>query len=352
MSGAQLSTPPACPSGLGGLPGTSAQEAARILAGELPDLLHVPQLPQRGPGADDVGRTMALLAGVSSDLAVETTVDGWRITTGSPRVMRRAASWLTEDLDCLEEAAAGYRGTVKSQLLGPWSLAASVELPTGERVLRDQGACVELAEALGEACRHHIADLIRRFPGCPIVLQIDEPMLPTVLAGAVGTASGLSRYAPIDVQPAQANLARVLDAIGGVGAVPGVACLRPDAPIDLMVRAGAQLLALDFVSSLAEEPLGRAWESGIALLAGSITPAMVEPAAHGREPDDALTSRAVRERAARLGLADPRWLARVVITPTGSLASIPPALVVPTYRACRAAGRVLRDDVDVPSEQQ
>lgn len=348
---ARLSTPPACSTGLGGLPGTSSREAARILAGELPDLLHVAQLPQRGPGADDVGRTMGLLTGVSSDLAAETTVEGWRITAGSPRVMRRASSWLVEDLDCLEEAAHGFRGTVKTQVLGPWSLAASVELPAGERVLRDRGACAELAQALGEACREHIGDLQRRFPECPIVVQLDEPALPTVLAGGVGTASGLSRYAPVDAAHAEANLARVLRAICDAGAVPGLACPSPDAPIDLMVRAGAEVLALDFVGALPDEPLGRAWEAGIGLLAGSITPAMVEPARHGREPDDAWTSRAVRERASRLGLSDPRWLASVVITPTGSLSPSSPALVVPTYRACRAAGRVLREDADVLPEQ-
>lgn len=352
-----LSTPPACATGLGGLPGTSSREAARIVAGELPDLLHVPQLPGRGPGADDIGRTIALLSSVSSDLAAETTVDGWRITSGAPRVMRRATSWLTEDLDRLEEAAAGYRGTVKAQVLGPWSLAAAIELPTGERALRDLGACAELSQALAEATVNVVSDLRRRFPGCPIMVQVDEPSLPVVLAGAVGTASGLSRYAPVDAQVAQRNLGVVLAAVSRSQAVAGVACARADVPIDLLIAAGAEFLALDFTVGVPDEPVGRAWERGIGLLAGSVSPALVESARDGRGIDDVRASAPVREYAARLGLLDPKWLRHVVVTPTGSLASMPPQSVVPAYRACRAAGRVLREDTDVaegdlPIEQE
>ena len=347
-----LSTPPACASGLGGLPGTSAREAARIIAGELPDLIHVPQLPHRGPGADDAGRTLAMLAAISSDLAAETTVDGWRLAPGNPRVMRRAASWLAEDLDVLQEAAQGYGGSVKGQVLGPWSLAAAVELPAGERVVRDLGACADLAQALAEASALLVTELRRRFPGCPIIIQLDEPTLPAVLAGSIGTASGLSRYSPVDAQVAQANLSRVLAAVTDMGAVAGVACGRADVPIDLLVRSGARLLALDFTADLPDEPLGRAWEAGIGLLAGSVAPSLVEPVLQGREPDDARASAPVRDRAARLGLSDPQWLSQIVVTPTGSLAGIAPTLVAATYRACRAAGRVLREDEDVIVEEE
>ena len=68
-----------------------------------------PSCPRRGPGADLVGRTAGLLASVAPDLAVETTPAGWRFADAPGREMRRARSWLGEDLDALEEALAGLR---------------------------------------------------------------------------------------------------------------------------------------------------------------------------------------------------------------------------------------------------
>ena len=43
------------------MPGTNPAEAMRVIAGELPDFPHLPELPDRGPGADLTGRTAALL---------------------------------------------------------------------------------------------------------------------------------------------------------------------------------------------------------------------------------------------------------------------------------------------------
>ena len=48
----------------------------------------------------------------------------------------------------LEELADGYTGPLKLQLTGPWTLAATVELPRGDKVLADHGARRDLAEAL------------------------------------------------------------------------------------------------------------------------------------------------------------------------------------------------------------
>ena len=77
---------------------------------------------------------------------------GWRLTGGTdPRAsldQRRARSLLLQDLDVLEELADGYTGPLKLQLTGPWTLAATVELPRGDKVLADHGARRDLAEAL------------------------------------------------------------------------------------------------------------------------------------------------------------------------------------------------------------
>ena len=159
--------------GVGSVPGDNSREAARVVAGELPDFLHLPEMPSRGPGSDMIGRTGALLAMVSDDFGLETTPDAWRITAGRGRTMRRAMSWLDEDLDALEEESQGYSGPLKVQIVGPWTMAASIELPFGERMLKDPGACRDLADALAEAARLHVTDLERRFPRSAIVLQWD-----------------------------------------------------------------------------------------------------------------------------------------------------------------------------------
>jgi len=49
--------------GIGSMPGTDPAEAMRVIAGELPGFPYLPELPDRGPGADLTGRTAALLVG-------------------------------------------------------------------------------------------------------------------------------------------------------------------------------------------------------------------------------------------------------------------------------------------------
>ncbi|HKE51077.1 MAG TPA: methionine synthase, partial [Actinomycetes bacterium] len=114
---------PGLATGVGSLPGTDPGEATRLVFGELPGFPHLPELPARGPGADMIGRTAALLV----DLAVELTSTGWAFTGRPGRDVRRARSLLSADLDALEEVAAGYRGPMKIQIAGPWTLAAAIE---------------------------------------------------------------------------------------------------------------------------------------------------------------------------------------------------------------------------------
>ena len=127
------------------MPGTDPAEAMAVILGELPELPHLPELPARGPGADLIGRTAALLI----DLPVQTTAQGWRLAGSPGRDLRRAASWLSADLDTMEEAAAGFTGTFKIQACGPWTLAASLELSRSiEPALADPGAVADLTGSL------------------------------------------------------------------------------------------------------------------------------------------------------------------------------------------------------------
>lgn len=332
---------PAVATSVGSFPGVEAVEAARIIAGELPDFLHVPELPARGPGSDMIGRTGAMLASVADVFALETTPDGWRIAGAAGRQMRRATSFLGEDLDALESVAEGYRGPVKVQVAGPWTLAASIELRTGERALRDEAACWDVAQALAEAIDQHVVDVRRRVPdAAAIVVQIDEPALPAVLAGRIGTASGLSSYRAVDAQVAERALRLVLES--GEGEVRGVHCCATDAPVDVLRTSGAHFASLDFVllehDRALDDSLGRAWESGMGVLAGSVPAVGVGPLG------DRQASAPLRALLHRLGLEDPRWLAQVAVTPACGLAGASPAYVRQALSACNAVGRVVRQD--------
>src|SRR5579863_5360031 len=116
------------------MPGTNPAESMRVIAGELPGFPHLPELPDRGPGADLTGRTAGLLI----DIPAEVTPRGWRVAERAGRDLARARSMLSNDLDVMEEVLQGFRGPVKIQLCGPWTLAATLELRTTMNVaLRD-----------------------------------------------------------------------------------------------------------------------------------------------------------------------------------------------------------------------
>jgi methionine synthase II (cobalamin-independent) len=333
---------------IGSLPGTSAVEAARTIAGELPDFVHVAELPARGPGADMIGRTGGMLAQVSVGMALETTPDGWRFSSGVGRDMRMASSFLGEDLDALEETTQGYAGPVKCQVVGPWTMAAAVELAGGERALRDPVAVWDMAQALAEAVRHQVGDLRRRLPlASSVVVQVDEPTLPAVLAGRIGTASGLSSYRAVDPQTAERLIGHVLAAAADAGALAGVHCCALDVPVGLLRDSGATFVSVDVTSlqrgklerpSAFDDALGEAIDAGVGILAGCV------PSTGSGSLGDTSASAPLRDLLHRLGLDDPAWLARVAVTPACGLAGASPAWARTALAACNAVGRVLRQD--------
>lgn len=212
---------PGCATGIGSLPGTDIVEAVKIVTGELPALRYLPELPDRGPGADLIGRTAGLLV----DLPVELYVARWRVAGRPGRDLRRTRDLLERDLDTFAAHAAGSAEPVKVQVAGPWTMAASVDLPIGGRVLRDPGAVRDLVASLAEGVATHVTELARRLPGTPILLQLDEPSLPAVLAGQVRTESGYQTLRAIDASAARAALAMIMQTAG----VPVVVhCCAPD----------------------------------------------------------------------------------------------------------------------------
>ena len=138
---------PARSTAIGSWPGADMGDAIKIAFAEAPDLPYLPELPARGPYAGLVGRGTALLAG----LAVDLQPAGWRLADASSREHRLAISTLRSDLDQLEEQAQGYLGPIKYAVAGPWTLAASMERPRGDRGLADRGARRDLGQSLARA---------------------------------------------------------------------------------------------------------------------------------------------------------------------------------------------------------
>jgi hypothetical protein len=352
--------PPASATGVGSMPGTDPAEAMRVVFGELPDLPHLAELPARGPGADLTGRTAALLV----DLPVETSPGGWRFTTRPGRDLSRARGMLASDLDVLEEVAAGYQGPLKVAVCGPWTLAATIELARSQDpALADPGAVADLTESLAEGVRAHLAEVAKRAPGAVLLLQLDEPLLPAVLAGGVPTASGLNQLPAPDQPAAEAGLRAILSAAGPSSLVH--TCGSP-VPFGLIRGAGAGGVSCDLGQLRAgdEDALAEVAEAGLAIFAGvlpAVPPAGSEPAAAVTTANGDASQRRVAglpgaepvaERAGRLwqrmgwpvGRREAGRAAvteQVVFTPACGLAGATPGYATAVLARCREAARLL-----------
>jgi hypothetical protein len=73
--------------------------------------------------------SMSSSTGSPARARAETTTGGWRIAERPGRYMRAALSMVSADLDAIEEVFSGYEGPLKLSLCGPWTLAATIELP-------------------------------------------------------------------------------------------------------------------------------------------------------------------------------------------------------------------------------
>lgn len=254
--------------GLGPFPGVDPREAARIVFSELPDLPFLPELPARGVGADQVGRTAELLA----DLHVEVGTGVWRFVPRGGKDSQRAHVALTTDLDALEEAAERYSGPLKIRIVGPWTLAASIELPKGEKALADPGAVRDIASSLAEGLKVHMSDIRKRIPTLTrLVVQVDEPLLPAVTAGELATASGWGRLRSYERTVIEDELRQVLGA-AGADDLAGVWLGAGTLDMGLLRAAGASFVGLDgsLIDSIDEDEIGEAIDAGVGLFFASV----------------------------------------------------------------------------------
>ncbi|MFJ8014279.1 methionine synthase [Streptomyces sp. NPDC096339] len=319
--------------GVGSLPGGDAREAAKTVTGSFEEFPYLPELPARGPGADMIGRSLGLLV----DMYAHVEPSGWRISDRPGRDTRRARSWLGEDLDALEEFTQGYTGKLKVQAVGPWTLAAALELHGGEAMLQDAGACRDLAGSLAEGLREHLADVRKRIPGADIVLQVDEPSLTAVLLGRVRSASGYRTYRAVDRQVVEGALRDLFAVHDGEVIVHSCA---PEVPFGLLRRAGATGVSFDFslLTEREDDAIGEAVEGGAKLFAG------VVPGTDGPLSDPAGSVMGVRKLWRRLGLAPGTLAESVVVTPSCGLAGASPAYARAAQAHCVRAARSLADN--------
>jgi methionine synthase II (cobalamin-independent) len=318
-------------SGVGSLPGTDPAEALRLVLGELPDLPHLPELPGRGAGADMIGRSAALLV----DLAVELTPAGWRLVPRPGIDQRRAGEYLARDLDALHEQAEEYRGPLKLQAAGPWTLAASLERTRGEHAVVDAGARRDLAQSLTEGLAAHVAAVTARVPGAQIVVQLDEPSLPAVLQGALPTVSGFGRLPAVPAQTVEPELRAVVEALP----VPVVVhCCAPRMPLTLFRAAGAAGLSFDLGLVQDLDAVGEAVDAGVHLLAG------VVPGTDTSLPAPKATASRVQAWWSELGFPAEQLPGAVTLTPSCGLAGASPAYARDAMTHVREAARYLQPD--------
>jgi methionine synthase II (cobalamin-independent) len=316
---------------VGSLPGEDPAEALRMVLGELPDFPHLPELPSRGPGADMLGRTAALLV----DLAVDLTPAGWRLVPRSGIDQRRAREFLARDLDALTEGAEGYAGPFKVQAAGPWTLAAGLERSRGDRAVVDPGARRDLGQSLGEGLAAHVAEVAARVPGARVVVQLDEPSLPAVLQGGLPTISGFGKLPAVEEQVVEQELAGLVAALSHPVVVH---CCAARVPLALLRAAGAGAVSFDLGLVQDLDSVGTAVEAGTTLFLG------VVPGTDTVLPAPKATASRVRGWWSELGFAPDLLPDAVTLTPACGLAGASPAYARTALGHVREAAKYLVPD--------
>jgi methionine synthase II (cobalamin-independent) len=318
--------------GIGSWPGTDMADAIKIAFAECPELPYLPELPARGPYAEMIGRGTAFLAG----LAVDLQSAGWRLSDASGRDHRLAISTLRADLDILEELAQGYEATIKLSVAGPWTLAAMMERPRGDRVLADSGARRDLGQSLAEGIAQLVAELTRRLPDIDALIQLDEPMLPAVLGGTLGTASGLLRHRAIEPSEVTAAIIHTVDRLAPTPIA--VHCCAASPPIELLrsARVAGVLLDIDKLSSADWDDVAATLEAGLWIGMGAVP------------TDRTLNADEVARRVLRplrdLGL-EPAVATLLVMTPACGLPSASRDGAIQALRTLRSAAQIVTEEL-------
>ena len=327
--------------GIGSLPLEDIDEALRLVFGELPELPHLPELPGRGLGADMIGRTAGA---VLADLHVDYQPSGWRLIDRGSHDETTARELLARDLDALQIHGHEYGGRFKTQVTGPWTLAASLELQRGDKVLGDRGAVRDLTDSLAEGLTTHLQEMRRRLPHAELLVQLDEPSLPAVLAGRVPTASGYRAFAPVEEQTARERLSTVIEAARAAGAGTAMHCCAPQPPYSLLRIADHVSVDASLIADADEEHIGELVEAGNGLWLG-----LVPSLGPGAPPTVRQTIEPARRLWSRLGFGPEQLRQTVTVTPTCGLAGASMGWVRTAMTLCRRAAQALDES---PEEER
>jgi methionine synthase II (cobalamin-independent) len=318
-------------SGVGSLPGTDPTEAIRLVVGELPDFAHLPELPGRGPGADLIGRSAALLV----DLAVDLTPAGWRLVPRPGIDQRRAEEYLARDLDALHDVADAWTGPLKVQAAGPWTLAAGLERSRGDRAVVDPGARRDLVQSLAEGLAGHVAAVAARVPGARVFVQLDEPSVPAVLQGGLPTVSGFGKLPAVEGTVVEQELA---DLVARLPVPVVVHCCAPRMPLELFRSAGAAAVSFDLGLVQDLDAVGSAIEAGTHLFPG------VVPGTDTTLPTPKATASRVQAWWRELGFPADDLAAAVTLTPSCGLAGASAAYARSAMAHVREAAKYLQPE--------
>ena len=251
--------------GAGPWPGTDGLEAQTVILGELgappQGVTGMPfevVLAQRGPWSDLVGRATATLV----DLPAELGPHGWRLAGRPGGDLARARALLRDGLDALAVAAHGWSGPLVVPVTGPVTLAATLDLARGERVLSDPGALRDLADSLAAGLAEHLAAVVRAVPGAQPTVLLHEPLLAAAIEAEVPTFSGRATLRALSVQLAGERIAAVGAAVRAAGAV------------GVTVHTGRSLVGLPAATASGADgvavEIGSVQEAGWELLAGAV----------------------------------------------------------------------------------
>jgi methionine synthase II (cobalamin-independent) len=173
-------------------------------------------------------------------------------------------------------------------------------------------------------------------PGARLLVQLDEPSLPAVLAGTLPTPSGWGSVRAVAAPDATRTLRDVLAAAPEGGRV--VHCCAGGVPLDLLREAGADAIAVDaaLLTTALYDALGSAVDAGVSLWLGVLP-----------STDAAITLDTAREPVRRLwrelGFAEGELAEHVVATPACGLAGASTAYARRVLAVLRDAGRALRE---------
>lgn len=260
--------------GAGAWPGSEPLEALTMVVGDLTDtpagvdgLPFAAVLVDRGPRSDLVARSLAMLV----DLPAELGPHGWKLADHVSGDLTRARAFVRQDLDALAVAAHGYAGPFVVPVLGPFSLAARVDLARGDRVVSDPSAVRDVADSLGAGLDEHLAAIARAVPGARPWLLLHEPLLAQAAAGVLPTFSGRGQLRAVPGPVVVERLASVVGAARAAGAAGVTVHVGQGwAVLGAAGAAGADAVGLDVgtLPAAAWEKVAQAIEGGTEFWAG------------------------------------------------------------------------------------